>query len=56
MAPFGSDAANFSPASTELAEFTTTCAPSSAKRCAVRSPIPLDEPVTIATIPENSDM
>ena len=42
------------PASTDDAELTTTVAPSSDNRRAVSSPIPADEPVTIATRPENS--
>src|SRR6056300_484980 len=53
MAP-GIDAATASPASTEFDELTTTVAPRSPRRRATASPIPLDEPVTIATLPESS--
>src|SRR4029078_509961 len=41
------------PASTDDDELTTTLAPSAARRWAVASPIPLDEPVTIATLPSS---
>jgi hypothetical protein len=41
------------PASTEFDEFTTTEAPSAANDRAAASPIPLDDPVTIATFPSN---
>ena len=44
------------PASTDDAEFTTTLAPRSASRRAVASPIPLDDPVTIATLPSSASM
>ena len=36
-------------------ELTTTVAPNPERRRAVCSPMPLDEPVTIATRPSNSD-
>jgi hypothetical protein len=41
------------PASTDEDELTTTCAPSAASARAIASPIPLDEPVTIATLPSS---
>src|SRR6056300_1190002 len=53
MAP-GIEAATASPASTEFDELTTTVAPRPPRRRATASPIPLDEPVTIATLPESS--
>jgi len=51
---FGNDLATCSPASTDEDELTTTLAPSSLNRRAIASPIPEDEPVTIATFPANS--
>ena len=52
----GNEADTASPASTDDDELTTTVAPSADIRRAVSSPIPLDEPVTMATRPLNSDM
>ena len=46
----GSDSATAVPASTEDDELTTTLAPRSARRRTVASPIPLEDPVTIATL------
>jgi hypothetical protein len=45
-----------SPAATDEAELTTTVAPNSDRRRAVASPIPLDDPVTMATRLLNSGM
>ena len=50
----GSDLATAWPASTDDDELTTTAAPSSDSRRADASPIPLDDPVTIATRPSSS--
>ena len=41
------------PASTDDDELTTTFAPRLGRRRAVASPMPLDEPVTIATLPSS---
>ena len=49
-----SAAATCCPASTDETELTTTCAPSSARRIAVDSPMPLEDPVTMATLPLSS--
>ena len=50
----GSAIATASPASTEVALFTTTLAPSCERRRAIAAPMPLDDPVTMATFPSNS--
>src|SRR4051794_39707659 len=49
----GNESAIAVPASTDVAELTTTLTPRSASRRAAASPMPLDEPVTIATVSSN---
>jgi len=49
-APFPSSPTRRSPAVTKLADFSITDAPTAANRRAICSPIPLDEPVTSATL------
>ena len=50
----GNDSATAVPAATEDDELTTTRHPSSDSLRAMASPMPLDEPVTIATLPSSS--
>ena len=54
MESVGSSSASARPASTELDELTTTWAPASATWRATASPMPLVDPVTIATCPSNA--
>src|SRR5438445_2436032 len=56
MDSVGSELATAVPASTDLAEQTTTRASSAARRRAVASPMPLDDPVTMATRPARSSI
>lgn len=54
MAGPGRLSATADPASTDVDELTTTDAPSAESRRAVASPMPLDDPVTIAVLPLSS--